>query len=217
MRTLRTRILIFLTSVIAVSCAGVGQRTIPVTDPTRRLEFQGFSILPPSGKNWQIMDRGKIEGGGGVNVMWSKVLVHSPTRTHRILASVSTSNVPLKTGREVLQHLERQARGPLEKDRGALVEMRKLLPTTVFKVSLDNSLGSECLRQDITIPEQDVPGGPILVQTMYALSCPHPDKPGYVIELGYSQRFFQGAHPVPWDAEAEPFFKSLMFTRLDKP
>lgn len=215
MRPLRTWILLFWVSVIAISCAPAGPRLVSTTDPTQRLEFQGFSILPPKGKNWKIRDRGPDR------VMFQKILVDSPTRTHRILASVGTSsvrlNVPLKDRREVLQHLEREARGEVEKNIKATEEMRKLLPATVFKVSLDDSLGFECLRQDVTIPEADAPRGPILVQTMRLFLCPHPDKPDYVITLGYSQRFSQGEQPVPWEAEAEPFFKSLVFSRIDKP
>lgn len=208
MRPLRRCILMFWVSTVAISCAPAGQRPVSVTAPTQRLEFQGFSILPPKGKNWNVIDRATDR------VMFEKILVHSPIRTHRILASVGTSVVPLKDRKEVLQRIERKAQEEVEKNATAIEEMRKLLPATVFKVSLDSSLGSECLRQDVTIPEQDVPGGPILVQTMHGFSCPHPDMPGYIIELGYSQRFSQGEQPVPWEAEAEPFFKSLVFNRI---
>jgi len=46
--------------------------------------------------------------------------------------------------------------------------------------------------------------------------CPHPDFPeSYVIEISYSQRFLQGAEPLPNDSERDSFINSLTFTPLD--
>ena len=51
MRIVRVWIIFLSVGLGVVGCAG-GPQFIPVTDPTQRLEFEGFSILPPQGDNW---------------------------------------------------------------------------------------------------------------------------------------------------------------------
>ena len=72
MRTSGQWVLVCLSSILAVSCAVPG--LTPVTNPAQRLEFHGFSILPPQGNNWHFIKK----DSHGVN--FGKKLVERPTR-----------------------------------------------------------------------------------------------------------------------------------------
>jgi hypothetical protein len=81
------------------------------------------------------------------------------------------------------------------------------------KLDVDRTLGAECVRYDQLVEDTGVPQFPGARFTMRAqgLRCLHPQRSGYVVEAGYSQRLLHGQPPLSIEAEAEPFVRSIVF------
>lgn len=186
----------FLFGVIAVGCAA-GPTLTPVTDPTQRLQFQGFFILPPRGEGWFI-------GQQGAN----QIAFAKGPASNSVIASVRTMSlggVKFESRTELLQSLARTW------GKGKIDPRHRLLD---LKVSLDKCLGWDCMRYEITAEDRAVPQfpGSVFVMPLRGFLFLHPDSPTYVIILEYSQRYLQGQEPLSIKAEVEPFLKSLIFT-----
>ena len=187
----------------------------PVTDPTKRLVFQGFSILPPQGADW-FMGRSTLPDGTQAVSFGKKMretACQRPEDCTTVEASVMVKNVtvPFQTRADILQYIEQAGREEAEKG----TRMRLL----EFKTAVDYTLGVECLRQDAILEDRGVPQfpGTVFIMTSHGLFCPHPDSPRYVIGVGYSHRTVQGQQPPSIEAEIEPFLYSLEFLRAEKP
>jgi hypothetical protein len=50
---------------------------------------------------------------------------------------------------------------------------------------------------------------------VHGFVCVHPDSPGWVVNIFYSQRTVKSKQPIHVAAEAESFLDSLTFTELD--
>ena len=206
MRRLRAWTLMFLVGLIVVGCTH--PRPIPVTDPTQRLQFQGFSILPPKGENWFI-------GQGVGNVMFRKQLretIKQPADLHTIVAQVwtrSLGDVTFESRMELLQYLAR------ELEKGMRQPTQRNTPLEV-KLSLDKCLGWDCARIDYTSEDRGLPSfpGSVFILTGHHFVFLHPDSPTLVIHVNYGQRYLRGQQPLPLEAEVESFLKSLVFTPI---
>lgn len=210
MRILKISILLLCALLIPVGCVAVGPSLIPITNPTERLEFQGFSISPPAGENWFIAPP-ELRQKQGPNISASFVkMLKPPSPTQTIVAYVLTFNVPasLAESREqLLQLLGRAKTEPTDRNR-----------PIASKTSLDRSLGTDCLRYDVTTEDRGAPlyPGTVFILEMHGFSCFHPELPNYVIDVQYSQRRLPSEQPLSLEAEGEPFLKSLVFTRLGR-
>lgn len=217
LKSLRTWIFTFVACAILFGCAatqllyeamtgGQEQGWTPVTAPTQRLEFPGFSILPPRGDNWFIAPSMSLAPNVTYVAAFAK---QTRERTYTIRAAVLT--VDMKDERfgsptEFLRVVER-----------AIEEEMKTSPRhrlLASRVSLESSLGSNCVVYDQTVEDSGVPQfpGSIFILTMHGFRCAHPHWPRYVIDVGYSQRVPRGDQTLSVEAEVEPFLKSLMFT-----
>lgn len=215
MRRLWTWALVFLAGVIVVGCA-VAPRLISISDSTQRLEFQGFSILPPRGENWFVVEASsQPDPNLTYAVVFSKRLrerVTRPAELHTITASVSTSSlgdVTFESRTELLQYLAR------EREKGWRRPTQRHTPLEV-KVSLEKCLGWDCVRIDYTAEDYGVPHFPglVFILTGYDFIFLHPDTPTFVIYVNYGQRYLRGQQPLPLEAEVKSFLKSLAFTPI---
>lgn len=200
MARIQTWIIVFLASLVLVGGA-LGQRPTPITDPTRRLEFQGFSILPPSGKDWFIVVPQTVPDPSAETAVFFKVVgkMHSIGASVKIYAPIAT---------QTLQDLESFVLEEAKSD-----PRFKPLKT---KTSLDKCLGYDCVRIDLLFEDhapRDFPGT-VLMLTRQGFIVPHPDTPGFYIWVEYSQRFPPGRESYPVETELEPFLKSLVFTPM---
>ena len=207
MKTLYLCSVLFFATVITVGCPAVRLNLVPVTDPTQRLEFQGFSILPPQGENWFVAPPElRRQQGSDLIVSFLKML-SPPSVTHTIAAVVRGGRVRLsgRSSAEVLQKFAQGYSEPTERHR----------PVSV-KTSLDNTLGADCVRYDGTVEDRGAPvhPGSVYILEFHGFICFHPHLQGQVIHLEYSQRRLQGEQPLSLEAEGEPFLKSLVFIRL---
>lgn len=196
--------MIFLSVAIGLVGHAEGQQRIPVTNPTQRLEFEGFSILPPQGENW-FMTAGLREVQGAIVIVSFGKRLTPPSKTHTVTATVSAVRLPDSAGNRA-ERLQKYAQIP---------------PSGRFRVvsvniSPDTTLAPDCVRIDATSEDRGVPGHPdsIFIMDQHSFVCFHPYFPDAAIDIQYSQRRLQEEAPLSLEAEGEPFVKSLIFTRL---
>ena len=183
----------------------------PVTNPTQQLEFQGFSVLPPSGENWFIQNQGTD------HVTFTKETTKGEYHTVMAWARSDDAEYANWAGLLVLaregtlteQHLERIQEQQWQDSRYKPLEVR---------VALDSSLGKECARFDFTVEDRGVPYAPDLVFVLIGQDfyCLHPDSSNLVVRIAYSQRLLQGEQELPIESEVEPLLESLTCTPLQQ-
>lgn len=187
------------------SAADKPSEPIPITDPTKRLEFPRFSILPPQGLNWSIFRQGPSE------VVFMKAPLATPPmradrlHTFAVIAIVfDPQGADLESPTGVQEFLER--------DKGAPPRFRFLESQTV----LDSSLGPGCVRFDSVVEERDNPRAPgsALIISEHGFICRHPHVPTRGVYLSYSERYVQGDQSLLSEGlkqEAEASLRSVMF------
>ncbi len=172
----------------------------PITDPTRRLQLQGVSILPPRGENWLIFSQ------SASHVKFTKSTSKGPD--HVVMVSVESErrgDLTFRNSKEFSQHI-----------RQGLDKFRAFGSFFSYNVSEEKCLGRECVRVNFTVETFGKPYAPgsvyILTGREYYLLLP--DSPGVILKLAYSQRFRKGEKPLPIEAEEEASLKSLEFTSI---
>ena len=189
----------------------------PVGDATQRIELEsdGISIRPPTGGQWCI-ERGPRNVTFHTSPMLGKVLAAAPSKTQRLHSFVVTlgvftapENVKLDTPADLVAVAEYWTQGG---DRFT-VRHRQL--------TLDASLGADCVRYDLVGEERNNPlaGGSVLIQVFRDnYICRHPRaRIPTLVWFGASERYLQdtpqhelliGLLRPQW----EPSVRSVMFT-----
>jgi len=188
-------------------CAG-GPQSIPVTNPSQRLDFDAFSILPPNGENWSVVNpavfRQQIPD---LLVIFSKT-VTPPSRFHTVTATVRGGRLPNSAGSrtELLQLLARNN----------FVQTEQRYRPVSFNIAPDKTLAPDCLRYDGVIEDRGVPGypGSLFIWDQHGFVCLHPYVQEGAIDIQYSQRWLQGEQPLLLEVEGESFLRSLVFKQL---
>lgn len=190
-------------SILVVIAAGCGTRPqpVPVTDATQRLVLQSFSVLPPRGENWRILERGVD------HIFFGKQFREAANRGDSLIAIVETRkvNARFQTPMEFLEFVERSSKEELSHQR-----YRPLR----FKATVDSSLGPTCVQVESAAEDSGVaqfPGSRFLIAA-YGFDCLHPHVPGLVVKIAYSTRFPLGVQIPSIEAEVVPFLKSLLLT-----
>jgi hypothetical protein len=188
-------------------CAG-GPQSLPVTNPSQRLEFDAFSILPPTGEDWSVINPAVLRQQiPDLLVLFSKT-VTPPSRFHTVTATVRGGRLPNSAGSrtELLQQLARNN----------FVQTEQRYRPVSFNISPDQTLAPDCLRYDGVIEDRGVPGyqGSVFMWDQHGFVCLHPYVPEGAIDIQYSQRWLQGEQPLLLEAEGEPFLRSLVFKQL---
>ena len=213
MRLLRSALFFLLFGLVAPGCA-IGPRITPVTDPTQRLQFPGFSILPPKGDSWFIVESLPTPPNWTLHVALLKKLretIKRPSEFHLIYAFVKTQslgNVTFGNRTELLQYLAQA----LENENRGNPDPR--VRNLESKASLDKYLGWDCIRYEIRWESHNPPAFPgfIFLHTVRGFQFLHPDSSTLVIDISYSERYLRGQQSIPLEAEIEPFLRSLVFT-----
>lgn len=185
---------------------------IPVTDPNQRLEFEGFSILPPKGENWFMAPPELLRGQDVKKAAEFVKMFTPPSVTHTIVARVTAAKIPVpsKSRVELLQDIAQAKKQDMSTGRHRLI---------TIKTALDKSLGSDCLRYDVTAEDRGAlmyPGSVYIVD-IHGFTCFHPDSTSYLIQAEYSQRRLQEEAPLSLEAEGEAFLKDLVFRTFPPP
>ena len=177
----------------------------PIEDPTKRLEFAGFSILPPRGPQWlagSVSTLPTLEN----RVVYRAVFFRTPADADSPAGRDSPRIVALVMVRDLG---EVRFRSPSD----FVESMKTLGARTRQRHRVLTSRASLVLRPDATCAAYDYEvedAGVILM--VRGIRCLHPQWPSYVIDLSYNQRYPAGREPIVLDAEVEPFLGSLAFT-----
>jgi len=177
----------------------------PIEDPTKRLEFAGFSILPPRGPQWLS---GSVETLPNVEnrVVYRAVFFRLPADAGARAGAGSPRIVALVLVRDLG---ELRFRSPSEfaesmKTLGARSRQRHRVLTS--RASLVSRADATCATYGYEVEDAGI------ILMVQGIRCLHPQWPNYAIDLSYNQRYPAGGEPIALDAEVEPFLGSLVFT-----
>ena len=165
--------------------------------------LSGFAITPPSGPGWSLTSRNSRQ------ITFTRETSASKFHTVMAFAELEIRAKDLKDLAEL--------QGELLSDREYSGSRYRTLER---RVSIDHRQGQEILRVDFQVEDRGVPYAPgkIFILTGQDLYLPHPDHPRWLlIKCSYSQRYLQGAAPLPVEREMESFLKSVVFTPLPHP
>ncbi len=187
---------------LLVGCATTRGLT-PVTDPAQRIEFDGFSILPPRGEGWFRLEQPpQVDPNMTVRAYFIKRVteeVSSPSELHRLTAVVRTFNLGDVRHESPIEFLKGVAGG------------------FSGKSFLDKCFGWDCVRYQSTSEDLRNPQFPgyVFVISKEGFVVLHPDSPTLVINVEFRQYYARGLQPLSAEAlerEVEPFQMSLEFT-----
>lgn len=175
-----------------------------VTDSGTRLEFRGYSVLPPPGNDWFVFeqDRGHI-------LFFKKLESEFVTHTFGALVATSPVSVRFKNPDEFLAYAKK------EDERDSSSKRHRVL---LSEATSDDGIGSRyCVRYFKKAEDHGVsiPGVPYLMMEIYGYVCLHPELPGLLININYSERYKPDEGSPALRAEGEKFIKSFKFTSLD--
>jgi hypothetical protein len=170
-----------LACLFVTSAACAQQSLRPVADASKRLEFSGFSVLPPQGDHWFVL------GESRVSVTFGKVdpakRVSGPA--HSFLVVVDTAEIAKSDTTEDFQKVVDEFFLTLTDDRHRLLAS-KVNPTKTY--------GTDCVDYDASQEERDNPRalGAVFLITAHGFFCRHPFSPDRIVHVYYSERYVQG-------------------------
>ena len=206
----------YVAVVLGVMLAGCASRSAirPVTDSTTRLQYYGFSVLPPPGSHWYFSGEGKYGVGFGKGD--PEKYKERSDLTHTFVVAVSNLEYfdekgvwevdsPEKLEEAADNLLQAQSRGRFRLIESELISYR--------------TQGTDCVRFQAVYEEQRNPSAPgvVLIINDQGFYCRHPDSAKRMVHAIRSERFVQGEKTFLDESlqrEVEEFFESVEFTPL---
>ncbi len=197
--------------VSAVLLAGCGTATDlkPVERPDQRLQFRGFSVLPPQGRGWATT------ADAPQDEVWQTVVAfvrEAPGQQPggAIWASVAVANLDgaFQSPEQLMRSIIGKRQAELQGGRFRLLQFRS-----------SPGPGAGCQRYDAEVEDRGVPefSNTVFVLSLHHAICLHPQAPTLAVNLSYSERRPQSQAPSPLGPEGEPFLGSLQFAQLGRP
>jgi hypothetical protein len=176
-----------------------------IEDPTRRLEFPGFSILPPRGLQWLA---GSVEVLPSVEsrVVYRAVFFRTPADGESRAGAPSPRIVALVMVRDLGEVRFRSPGDFIESVKGLGARTRQRYRLLASEASHVPRADATCAAYGYEAED----GGAVL--TVQGVRCLHPRWPSYAIDLACSQRYPPGGQRIVLDAELRPFLESVAFT-----
>jgi len=176
----------------------------PVSLPARRLEFPGFSILPPQGKGWKVSSAQEaLNSAGFFDVLFSKAI--GPAEFVHAYAVGHHTATGFASRAQIL---------------GSAVDAFIRPGSQSLKTFKDTLGGSSCIRWEklrepgTTSPVAQRMQKDTLVLRQRGYLCSHPDAPAYVVEAGYFETVPKGTRKWLIPEEGDSFIKGLTLTPL---
>ena len=200
------RIVFVLLSIAVVSSCATSIPQLPITDPDERIQFNGFSLLPPKGHGWNWVGRKEQDKSEFFNAMFTK---NDGDRTYVAKVRLFDTEEKEFHNPEELLSFVKSAKNMNEAPR-----QRNIRST--FKI--DYSLGSPCVRFDFEADDPLVPGKPNIVFAIdaHGLFCAHPTASNVMMMIDYSRRSPKGQPYVAGTDEGEHFLMSVQFTEVQR-
>lgn len=185
-------------------CASAPPRQFTaITDPTRRMQFQGFSVLPPQGTGWGVV---------GKHPLAAKIVKDLGGDSHATAAvSTERAGAPVHGVEGLAQHLQQRAR-----DEAAAVDGG---PPPEIAWTPRSAAGPPCIDYRFRLPLGGTGSGEGAGREVRVagVACVHPDSDVVVISRAVGQALPVGAPGVDLAAETGLFLSSLEFEPLRKP
>jgi len=193
-----------------------------ISDPARRYEFPGLSVLPPQGPRWVVSPIAPAEPQANIgHVPQSTLLVFSrrfeqsittdPSSMHRAFVTVATRDLGTHPPNTLQDYLVAEQQRTAQRIGRQLEPAGRLLSS---KFEVDPTMPN-CLRFEQTVENKGVaefPGAPFIEQ-IRGYRCLHPQWPRYVVSVAYDDEHLSGVEPFRIDGEVEPALHSLRLTQ----
>lgn len=187
----------------AVAGCVLSSSLVPIEDPTKRLQFPGFSILPPRGPQW-MMGSASMLPDDEKGVVYRAVFFRTPASSDRAAGGGAPKIWALA---RVLGDVRFRSPGEFVESMKTLgARTRQRHRVLASRASLVPRADATCAAYDYEVEDAGV------VIAVRGVRCLHPQWPSYAIDLSYVQRLPAGAPSVVADAEVAPFLGGLAFT-----
>lgn len=197
-------------AVIVSGCTTQAPPPRSTINPAERFEFEGFSVLPPQGKNWYL-GRSPFYG-----VVFMKRLFEAPRqpKSHSFFATVyrhDLKDYEINSTQDFLSYVQWTSR--------VNPRFRLVKKNVVLDSSMSDAIGSECVRYDFLQEERDNPIAPqvVLNVTAHGFLCRHPSSSTFLIDAQCSERYPQGEKSALDESlrqECESFQRSVVLKPL---
>ncbi|UCD54700.1 MAG: hypothetical protein JSV93_04035 [Candidatus Omnitrophota bacterium] len=197
MKTHRVVLLICLAIILFTGYAASASFK-PIKDQSTRRQYQGYSILPPQGPNWFLMQ----EGQGGV--AFTK---KTGSATHTFTVAVLIARIPpsWKTQNEFLDYVKNGKRAGTDPRRFKIIEE---------DYSLDNKFGQYSVKYHIKVEDHGAvktDGAPFLILDVSGYCCMHPKLRNSYYDIQYSERSKPGESDLSLKIIGEEFVNNFRF------
>ena len=188
--------LLLLALAISVVDARAQRYAKPVTAPEVLYEMDGYSVLPPPGKNWFELERDKRYAYFGKKL---------DSRTHSFIAIALSARMGEKFDKpEDFRDYVSQMLALGSDERNAVIEIR---------AEPDGSPERYCIRYSTKAEDRKAlfAGGRALLVETIGVSCLHPDNRALSVDISYTERGYPAETSAELRAEGESFVRSLKF------
>jgi hypothetical protein len=180
-------------------CAGDARAQLyakPVIAPDVTYEMDGYSVLPPPGKNWFELERDQ-----GYAYFGKKL----ESRTHSFIAIALSAPMREKFERpEQFRDYVSRMLALAGDERNAVIES---------STELDDPPERFCVRYSTKAEDRKAVNarGKVLLAETIGLSCLHPDNRALSVDVSYTERGYPAETNAELRAEGESFVRSLRF------
>lgn len=194
--TKRLPALLLLALAVFVVDARAQRYAKPVTAPDSVYEMDGYTVLPPPGKNWFELERDKRYAYFGKKL---------DSRTHSFIAIALSARLREKFDKpEDFRDYVSQTLALGSDERNAVIEIR---------AEPDGSPERYCIRYSTKAEDRKAlfAGGRALLVETIGVSCLHPDNRALSVDISYTERGYPAETSAELRAEGESFVRSLKF------
>ena len=168
----------------------------PVTASGSVYELDGYTVLPPPGKNWFELERDKGSAYFGKKL---------DSRTHSFIAIALSARLREKfESPEIFRDYVSQMLALASNERNTVIEIR---------AEADGSPERYCVKYSTKAEDRKAlfGGGRALLVETSGVSCLHPDNRALSVDVSYTERGYPAESSAELRAEGESFVRSLKF------
>jgi hypothetical protein len=188
---------------------------VPVSSTPERVQFNSFSVVPPSSAGWMRQGREEQDLSTFTHVTYVKAAQASGATTGIKNTTIAQARALYAKGDNVssVERLRDSVRTwPIWQD-GPRQRIREK------SIVINETLGQPCVRADLIADDPKAPGAPpgvALVVEASAFYCVHPRDADIVVTVAYSRRTLPGETPTATKEEGKRFLESLEFSPVKR-